>query len=175
MFTINICDKCPSSIPCWDLNPRPSVHASTPSAQPLTASFYGEGFRSSPLRESFRVSQKYFKSSSIRSITIQSTIKRTKGAKGKRERRDEQCDQIWRNFATLAKVYKSLAIFLTVYFLFGKILSLLWQNCDIIGLFFIVADGQILKNNPTIWSGHTGRRNRKKTNVQCVCCCCWFN
>ena len=31
-------------------------------------------------------------------------------------------------------------------------LSLLWQLCDIIGLIFFVANGQILKNNLTIWS-----------------------
>ena len=41
---------------------------------------------------------------------------------------------------------------LTVYFLFGKMLSLLWQICDIIGLTFIVANGQTLKNNLTICS-----------------------
>ena len=50
--------------------------------------------------------------------------------------RERECDQIWRNFATLAKLYKSLA-----YFLFGKMLNLLWQICDIIGLIFIVANG----------------------------------
>ena len=61
--------------------------------------------------------------------------------------RERECDQIWRNFATLAKLYKSLA-----YFLFGKMLNLLWQICDIIGLIFIVAHGQILKNNIAIWS-----------------------
>ena len=64
----------------------------------------------------------------------------------------EQCDQICRNFATLAKVYKSLEFFWTVSFLFGKMLSLLWQICDIIGLIFILATGQILKNNQTILS-----------------------
>ena len=41
---------------------------------------------------------------------------------------------------------------MTVYFLFGKMLSLFWQICDIIGLIFIVANGLILKNNITIWS-----------------------
>ena len=30
--------------------------------------------------------------------------------------------------------------------------SLLWQVYDIIGLIFIVANGQIWKNNLTIWS-----------------------
>ena len=39
-----------------------------------------------------------------------------------------QCDQFWGKFATLAKFQKSLAKFLTVYFLFGKVLSLLWQK-----------------------------------------------
>ena len=34
--------------------------------------------------------------------------------------------------------------------LFGKLLSLLWQICDIWGLILIVTNGQILKNNLTI-------------------------
>ena len=38
------------------------------------------------------------------------------------------------------------------FFLFGKMLSLLWQNSDIIRLIFIVANGQILKNYLAIWS-----------------------
>ena len=42
--------------------------------------------------------------------------------------------------------------FLTLYLLFGKMLSLLWQICDIIWLIFIVANGHILKNILTIWS-----------------------
>ena len=37
-------------------------------------------------------------------------------------------------------------------FLIWKMLSLLSQICDIIGLVFFVANGQILKNYPTIWS-----------------------
>ena len=40
---------------------------------------------------------------------------------------------------------------MTVYSLFGKMLSLLWQVSDIFGLIFIVTNGQILKNL-TIWS-----------------------
>ena len=39
-----------------------------------------------------------------------------------------------------------------VYFLLGKLLSPLWQIYDIFGLIFIGANGQILKNNLTIWS-----------------------
>ena len=39
-----------------------------------------------------------------------------------------------------------------VYFLFCKMLSLLWQMCDIIGLIFTFVNAQLLKNNLTIWS-----------------------
>ena len=63
-----------------------------------------------------------------------------------------QCDQIWRNFATLASAYKSLGIFLTVYSSFGKMLNPLWQICDSIVRIFIVTNGHILKNNLTIRS-----------------------
>ena len=58
------------------------------------------------------------------------------------------------DLAKLCHFGKSLQInqFFTVYFWFGKMLSLIWQICDIIGLIFIVANGQILKNNLTIWS-----------------------
>ena len=45
-----------------------------------------------------------------------------------------------------------LGKFLAVRFLFGKMLSLLWQKCDIIGLIFIASNGQILKNNLKLWS-----------------------
>ena len=55
----------------------------------------------------------------------------------------------------LAK-FRHFGKFLTVYFLFGKMLSLLWQICDIIGLFFIVANSQILQNNLTIWAPYLG-------------------
>ena len=53
----------------------------------------------------------------------------------------EQCDQIWQ-----------IGKFLTVYLLFFKVLSPLWQICDIIGLISIVANGQILKIIEPIWS-----------------------
>ena len=51
----------------------------------------------------------------------------------------------WQNFTSLWQN-------LTVYFLFGKLLSLLCKIWYIIGLILIVANGQILKNNLTIWS-----------------------
>ena len=66
----------------------------------------------------------------------------------------EQCDKIWRNFCHFSKSLQVFGKFLTVYFLFGKMLSTLWQICDIIGLILIAAKGHILKNNLTIWS-HT--------------------
>ena len=68
----------------------------------------------------------------------------------------QECDQIWRNFTTLAKKLQVFGKFLTVYFLCGKMLCLLWQICAIIGLIFIVTNGQILKSNLTIWSHCNG-------------------
>ena len=62
---------------------------------------------------------------------------------------------MWSNLAKFRHFGKSLQVFgkfLMVYFLLGKRLSILWQICYIIGLIFIVASGQILKNNLTIWS-----------------------
>ena len=50
------------------------------------------------------------------------------------------------------KISPHLDNFLTVYFLSGKMLSLLWQIWYIIALIFIVANCQILKNTLTIWS-----------------------
>ena len=58
---------------------------------------------------------------------------------------------VWPDLAKFRHFGKSFLVFdkfLTVYFLFGKMLSLLWQ----IWAIFIVANGQILKNNLTIWS-----------------------
>ena len=58
-----------------------------------------------------------------------------------------------------------LGKFLMVYLLFGKMLSLLLQICDIIGLIFSVANGQILKNNLTIWSHWTLSTTRSRTST----------
>ena len=55
-------------------------------------------------------------------------------------------------FQHFGKIVQVFSKFWTVYFLFGKMVSLLWQNGDIIELIFIVANGQILKKNLTIWS-----------------------
>ena len=65
---------------------------------------------------------------------------------------------VWPDLAKFRHFGKRLQVFgkfLTVYFLFGKMLCLLWQICDIIMLIFIVANGQILKNNLTICSHWT--------------------
>ena len=58
---------------------------------------------------------------------------------------------VWPDWAKFRQLAKSLAIF-DSFFLFGKMLTLLWQIWYIIGLIFIVANGQILKNNLTVWS-----------------------
>ena len=67
-----------------------------------------------------------------------------------------QCELNKRNFAVLAKFFKSLANFAQFrYFIFVNMLDILWQIWYIIGLIFVVDDGQKLKKiiSP---SGHTG-------------------
>ena len=57
---------------------------------------------------------------------------------------------VWPDLANFCHFGKSLQVFgkfSTVYFLFAQMLSLLWQICDIIGLIFIVSNGQILKKS----------------------------
>ena len=65
-----------------------------------------------------------------------------------------RCQAMWPDLAKIRHFGKSQVFCnsLTVYFLFGKMLSILCQICDIIGLIFIVSNGQILKNNLTILS-----------------------
>ena len=77
---------------------------------------------------------------------------------------------VWPDLATFCRLGKSLQVFgkfLMVYLWFGKMLSLLWQISDIIGLIFFVVNGQVLKNNVTIWS-HCKKpslsRNESKTS-----------
>ena len=60
-----------------------------------------------------------------------------------------QCDQIWQNFDTLAKISKTLAI-LTIYLVFCKILNLLWQLFYAIGRNFIVKNGPMLYHLVTL-------------------------
>ena len=53
----------------------------------------------------------------------------------------ENSHSVWPDFVKFRQFGKSFQVFvnfLTVYFLFGKMLSLLWQNYDSIGLFLIV-------------------------------------
>ena len=64
---------------------------------------------------------------------------------------DLQCDQIWRNFATLAKFSKSLAMF-EDFSILDKMFNILCQLVYAIWPNFIVADGQIFENNLAIWS-----------------------
>ena len=56
----------------------------------------------------------------------------------------------WAKFNYFDKSLQVLANFLMVYFIFGKFQ--IFQFSDIIVLIFIVANGQISTNNPTIWS-----------------------
>ena len=67
----------------------------------------------------------------------------------------QQCDQIWRNFATLAKLYMSLPKFWQFISYLAKCWAYFCKIWYIIGLIFIVANGQILQNNLTIWSHWT--------------------
>ena len=60
---------------------------------------------------------------------------------------------IWQNCTSLGKLLTFFDIFWHfLYFLFSKMLSILWQICYSIGLIFIATNGQILKNNLTILS-----------------------
>ena len=72
-----------------------------------------------------------------------------------------QCDQIRPNFATLAKFYKSLAIFWRFFSYFAKCWAHFGEFGNIIGLIFIVANGQMLRNNLTIWSHCSHLRDEK--------------
>ena len=65
---------------------------------------------------------------------------------------------VWPDLLLLLPVWPDLAKFrhfgkfFMVDFLFAKMLSLNWRICYIIGLNFIVTNGQILQKNLTIWS-----------------------
>ena len=61
------------------------------------------------------------------------------------------CDQIWRDFTTMHK-FTSLWKIFDALFLIRQNAEPFWQNCVKIGLIFIVANGQLLKNYLTIWS-----------------------
>ena len=53
---------------------------------------------------------------------------------------------------TLWKILQVFGKLLTVYFLFGKTVNLFWLFCFTYLIIFIVANGQILKHNLTLWS-----------------------
>ena len=57
-----------------------------------------------------------------------------------------QCDQIWRNSATLANMFNIFKIYLVL----GKVFNSLWHNLYAFGQLFIAVNGQILKTQ----SGH---------------------
>ena len=58
-------------------------------------------------------------------------------------------------FDKISPIWQKLEIFGTIfkfYLIFDNALNPLWHNFFVIGQFFIVENGQILKNNLTIWS-----------------------
>ena len=65
---------------------------------------------------------------------------------------------LWQKFISVWQIFD-------IYYLFSKLLSLLWQICYIIGLIFIAANGQILKSNLTIWSHCLGTLNQTDRRV----------
>ena len=82
-------------------------------------------------------------------------------------RRDKDLEAVWPDLAKFRQFGTSLQVFgknVDGLFLICKILSLLWQICDIIVLIFIVANGQIMKNNLTIWSHCLEWKGKTKIN-----------
>ena len=61
---------------------------------------------------------------------------------------------LWKKFTSLWKFFDSL------FLIWQEMLSLLWENCDIIGLIFTVVNGQLLKNLVTLRLRH--RRDFKR-------------
>ena len=72
-----------------------------------------------------------------------------------------QCDQIWRNFATLAKFYKCLANFWKVYLTFASILNLFGHILMKLGKFWLLQMAKFGKLSQVIWS-HCPSSSRKK-------------
>ena len=55
-----------------------------------------------------------------------------------------QCDQIWRNFATLAKC-RNIGNIFKVHLVLGKVVNPLWHNLNAYGQIFITVNGQKVK------------------------------
>ena len=58
---------------------------------------------------------------------LRSNLKQFESERWQRNPKQDQSDQIWRNFVTLAKINFTFAIYLRVYLDFGKNLNLLWH------------------------------------------------
>ena len=146
-------EKCPSSIWCQDLNTQPSEHEPPPITTRLGLPL--KLLPSSSLEDVFRCSVVacFFSHSLGHLFTFLSYLDASSSSN--HFHRITHPSPVWPYLVKFWHFGKSLQVFgkfLTVYFLFGKMLILLWQICDIIGLIFAVANGQILKNNLTIWS-----------------------
>ena len=63
-----------------------------------------------------------------------------------------QCDQMWPNFATLARFKSIWWIVLRIYLVFGKILNIFWRICHTTGLVFIIVNGKNRANHLAVWS-----------------------
>ena len=75
----------------------------------------------------------------------------------------KECDQIWRNFATLAKFCKSLGNFEKLKLVFGNFLNLLWKIVMLLGKFPLLWLAQYWK---IIYpSGHTAAR----VTIEIIC------
>ena len=81
------------------------------------------------------------------SFYVASSLKITEGK--------DRISALWPDLSKFRQFGKTLQVFgnfSTVYFLFGKMMDLLWQIWNIVWIIFIVAKGQISKNNLTNWS-----------------------
>ena len=58
----------------------------------------------------------------------------------------QKCDQIWRNFATLAKCWQFFCNVIRAYLAFGKILNPFWAKLYNIEQILVAVNGRILKN-----------------------------
>ena len=71
------------------------------------------------------------------------------------------CEKVWPDIARFrhfGEIFKVLGNYSRVYFLLGTILNLLSQILCTFGRIFVDLNGQLLKNNPAIWSNYFGLR-----------------
>ena len=79
-------------------------------------------------------------------------MKCTKRTKTEFQYSKQNCDQICRNFAPLTIIWKFLVLFLKIYLVFGKMLTLPRQFFTLLGDFSMFEMAKYSKNNWAIWS-----------------------